>query len=1659
MPRPRYRKKVLEIPSLRQGNKNNKKSGVWCGRTSASMIYNYYEAVRGGTNFIINNEDDPNQPYDLVLNGKKALDYGLADFVRQAFPPADAWLHTDHHPDGSGPITATGAPVGKENRPAEVSEDFAVTALEKILESLDNNNPVLVYTGIAADVRWPRHIMVISGYKVAPDGRLWLQFDDPGGEGETTKHGRAVGDEGFEPQKVSDKHVQQPEHHGRRFWFRAGRLFGRNDVSAPTDDRYCDYYDHDRKLIRRLLATVNTTIVAPPKFAWSESWLGAPYEGGDKELGTDIEELWRQVALADSLYPMGANRTWHTAVHIGRAEKTAAWCFAPGQLIEVRQAKEHHEDEERRPLPEPSYVLVRHFFAPKTFDVVDPAGVAKLEEQGEPVEIFYSLYMHLEAPLDAKRGGAWVERLSEPPDEVKPRKWVPEHHPCALVMRVTDGSADTDKRFDARGVRSFAEYDCPDEPAPNQRVVVRGPHGYTVPVDPAHNNSGPWSQPQSVPVGVRPLAFFNPATEKVIETTIRTKRTTRAQLRSHTVKLKVLAEAPGGGAWIAVSVDPMYRPGFEIGNLLLESSTPHNTPAPLLMPPLSPGELVRIKDPSATLFLRTKGSGDRRYFPELKADMVELTTDLWFRIAEIWPVATKTRRKPRMWPQLEPCVLIDKEERAHLEQILDGQRAKLAVKARLDRGESMLFGITVGKVGDWSINETTGTVQPKDPAKARMHAALRGDGSFAMRRLAPQDAAPPGVCFLLDVGEDDRFPYVGTYTARGVACALLEGRLVVDAPVDNRDAVEKYQEAVALWKKARQRIDDAIDSGAATRFDDLGPRSHLGREKLGDMGHFSPGRSGFHFEIFAGKDILTNSEWRQDWRVIDDIPADDLISTDFIRAIADKIVDAGIGRSGYAARSLLEAKRTGVLTQDEWRAFHDYPNQSGRRPTHARALANFVCKHPPEWAVDWDAHLGLVDRVKHGRVAPHTSELRIWKEGLRLDGIDGDPFYYHPVRFIEWLTTGINARFINNAAVDRPPGSLKLRIRDANGRRKEVELPASPKADDPLAAYRYRTITGIVSDEVIADIDLAGAVATANPELMIRIESGAMQEVWIAHPEAKIELLADATDLVGYSVPVVHTWRYRERRGDDAPDKSYLLPVDPNNPLHFPDHGYSKVVVQISCKYNHSLPSEIKLDLSSGLEFVSYTLTGAQWKDSAKPEAERDKLPNQATIEPERIGKPPRFFTSYDTVSLIVSLRALQWDRKGTLRIDVSGGDLTKPVTETLHIVTRKELKVKDGGEDVAKVQLYLSQILCGDGPCYRFSGTVDEKYPKGQEPEEASRGGKKPKKIKSRKVIRERSAAWDKSVRLTGHYSDARTKSPPPLATALWRFIATYASHDDWQLTEVRHTDASGGDPQSLKLRGTAGAVVAESIAFATARALEATSEDAVPRCPIVDEALLAEIVKRFVPPHAAMTLSLDVDPMNLPATATEVTDPKAKSYMLPGIEDEIALICKGLTGDMDIELTIGDNAAYYFPADSDWDDTLEVKTKLSYLADTGVKLKCFSNVNTDAKQNVVHVTTQGVEIGRLELGGVRDLHGNVKGLGRDAALLQDWLSKLDRADGKGKCYEGVVDGRWFRPKNKKPKVQGRNALREAERVLEKEANRQLSYRRLIAALKAKVS
>ena len=131
----------------------------------------------------------------------------------------------------------------------------------------------------------------------------------------------------------------------------------------------------------------------------------------DQAGGAVLEELlMRYYKNAENApggwYPMGANQSWHSGIHLTAPEGTPVLAMMSGTIVAVRNVKTVD-------LGDPSFVLIRH----------------EREEDldGEKTKVFwYSLYMHLEPMLTEEQFDiTWVSDLLganlQVPDEVKYR--------------------------------------------------------------------------------------------------------------------------------------------------------------------------------------------------------------------------------------------------------------------------------------------------------------------------------------------------------------------------------------------------------------------------------------------------------------------------------------------------------------------------------------------------------------------------------------------------------------------------------------------------------------------------------------------------------------------------------------------------------------------------------------------------------------------------------------------------------------------------------------------------------------------------------------------------------------------------------------------------------------------------------------------------------------------------------------------------------------------------------------------------------------------------------------------------------------------------------------------------------------------------------------
>ncbi|MCP3142997.1 M23 family metallopeptidase [Pyxidicoccus xibeiensis] len=221
---------VIKVPLLGQKIDSDQPAD-WCGRTSASMVYNYFQLIKGGDpreRYITHSRAGiPSNMLDLRYpTGDRAFFEHFADAPQQGrgwntFPkgnyevtsdagdkldgelpvPLGELLIKDHdkRPKGLGGVlryrsTPDDAavegrllPSGLRDAADEIAgdEDAIRARFAHILKCLRANNPVVIYTGLGTPsprFERPLHIIVICGYCILKTGgksQLWLVTADP----------------------------------------------------------------------------------------------------------------------------------------------------------------------------------------------------------------------------------------------------------------------------------------------------------------------------------------------------------------------------------------------------------------------------------------------------------------------------------------------------------------------------------------------------------------------------------------------------------------------------------------------------------------------------------------------------------------------------------------------------------------------------------------------------------------------------------------------------------------------------------------------------------------------------------------------------------------------------------------------------------------------------------------------------------------------------------------------------------------------------------------------------------------------------------------------------------------------------------------------------------------------------------------------------------------------------------------------------------------------------------------------------------------------------------------------------------------------------------------------------------------------------------------
>jgi len=344
-------------------------SKVWCGRTAASMVYNYFKQVqqhvlhldRDASQFIRNNETPSEGALDLIYpdggiachnGGNRIGDYfhlyeplnralaeirGLGDGVWGSTPPAAAWRQRTLLSDADRRAHAPG-----EGDVAVFTDGDVRALLADVIDSIDRNTPVLAYTGLSKR-RAPKHIVVLSGYEERPDG-LWLHIDDPSTmvDREGEMHAEDLADL-LEPNEAMANVLEVEDagvwgERGATYWLKATRLFEAHQHSPNETDLWGDYATKEG-----LTVWIHDTLVTPDSPYVREIGRRAAFP---VDLTKGIEVTDETIAWAYTIteqtndggyFPIGANLAWHGGLHFPNLDPTATvHALFPGTIVAAR---------------------------------------------------------------------------------------------------------------------------------------------------------------------------------------------------------------------------------------------------------------------------------------------------------------------------------------------------------------------------------------------------------------------------------------------------------------------------------------------------------------------------------------------------------------------------------------------------------------------------------------------------------------------------------------------------------------------------------------------------------------------------------------------------------------------------------------------------------------------------------------------------------------------------------------------------------------------------------------------------------------------------------------------------------------------------------------------------------------------------------------------------------------------------------------------------------------------------------------------------------------------------------------------------------------------------------------------------------------------------
>jgi hypothetical protein len=1005
------------------------------------------------------------------------------------------------------------------------------------------------------------------------------------------------------------------------------------------------------------------------------------------------------------------------------------------------------------------------------------------------------------------------------------------------------------------------------------------------------------------------------------------------------------------------------------------------------------------------IFAVTGGKGDMRHFVEHpRVEIANAEALLAFRCQERATTGA-SKKLDRLWLDLVACVPVTQAELdSWNKELAAAEQTRLcAMHERIRKGYSRLMGVKFSRKSGWQIKDSQkgaaedliATADLPDECKQRARTFCEvevHDGALALREVKSDRGPSPW-----EVACDESTTIHPLCILRGKKGAAWGAvfELLVTTPKILRDDGER--DKVRKDSKIRHAKIQGYRRGQVFSP----PDDPLRRVSRTPVAAFSDRPDAFiHLEVFAARNPIdpavrgTNetivSEPKPFHVLLDEDSRDDY-APEFVENLMAQFRSSSLPDLDMAALRRAEHAHD-VVQPDEWRDF-SLENFS--------PLSCLIAAHATEWHPARAAVLDAVGGAGRGlhlspaEVEAHKSEVRRlaffdkWPEAPAPDA----PLYHiHPFRFLEWLLTGVDV------AVRGASDSATLRL--AQGGR-EVQLTPEPDGTNQPAAegaqermHRARLMIGDGLRQDSATLVLASGFETNHPRLPVVIRRGTTLHLTVVNPNAKARAEGDVRPQLDTAVGVAISPGIKE---------GFLL-ADGGK---LPNHQLSYARVVLSVDFNLLPPTRItaKLVPSAGFALRSTDPAVKVAEDCATASFEP---PQPSGEHPEGDSGQEQLFTGAQRITMTVDVLAKdQHGAKTEVHFELEGGDLVSPhPLISVPVATREAIRSdQKAGEDVAKLQLYLSQIEADDGrPCYRYCGVAKDKTHTLHERREYEHGTKQ-------------------AVLVDGVYKLG-------LARALWQFLYSFAADLPLEAVEITRPKAKKGAAappgpskipiEDLRLGGRGQSARAE-------RTGQECSE-----FPVVTGKLVAEIVRRFRLPHVLPRVDLSVEAgtgrldlshahgvgMADGWTKTE----SGKSAILPTASDSIVLLVDApamgiLEGDFTVDLEVPSASAYQFG------DTHGPCKAVTFSGTTRKKVALVfheGHITNKPEDNVVKASAvvrgSRVELRSLQLYGTRDLMGSPKdgAARRDAALVQACLAAQHYYAPPAKGGTISVDGKW---------------------------------------------